>query len=219
MLSALSAHLLSQVSPCLHQHHFQYKWGATQSPLHCQGQANTWDYPLSERVVGRSTGTGSGRKYSTRPRAWRGQQSPLLHHQILTSFGRRVTTYPFRLYGRLRQRLLTSTQPILNHHSHPPIGWPTVLIHLHHPGLGSSRKERPQQQHSHTQPTGTRLITRPATPLGCKPRKVVGSRPPPKSSSIEALWQYKVYFGKVQKVERGTGAEGSSKKEEDSQAV
>ena len=53
------------------------------------------------------------------------------------------------------------------------------------------------------------------TPLWGKPRKVVESRPPLQTSSIETLQWYGAYFGKIQKAERGTGAGGSSKEKED----
>ena len=54
------------------------------------------------------------------------------------------------------------------------------------------------------------------TPPWAKPRPVVGTRPPPGAGSVKAVQWHTAYFGKVQKAERGTGAGGSSKEEEDS---
>ena len=76
--SALSTHLLSQVSPCFHQCCSQYDWEATCPPLHHKGWAHTQDCASSERALGRGTGMGSSRKYSTGSRAWRGHQPSLL---------------------------------------------------------------------------------------------------------------------------------------------
>ena len=149
------------------------------------------------------------------PRAWRRQPSHP-HHQIPTSFGRRLLTLPFWLYCRLRRGLFVPTQSLPNHHSHPPIGWPTALIHPHHTGICPPWGERPQRRHPRSQSTNTRTLTWPATPPWCKPRKVVGSWPAPRSSSSKAVQRYGAYFGKIQKAERGTGAGGSSMKEEDS---
>ena len=48
----------------------------------------------------------------------------------------------------------------------------------------ASPKERDLNDNT---PTGTCLITWPATPLWAKPRLVVGTRPPPRASSIETI--------------------------------
>ena len=94
-------------------------------------------------------------------------------------FRRRLTSFALQLYGRLRWRLSPPPQPFPDHHPHPQIGWPTALIHPHYPGLSSPRRERPEQQHTCSRPTGTCFITWPATPSWAKSRLVVGTRPSP----------------------------------------
>ena len=108
------------------------------------------------------------------------------------------------------------TQPNPDHRPCPQIGQPRILAYPYHTSLSSPWEERPLQQHLHPRPTGSRFITQPTTPPGCKPRKVVGTWPTPGTSSIKAIWWQGAYFGKIQKAERGTGAGESSIKEEDS---
>ena len=68
--SALSGHYLSQDSLRIRQHHFQYNWGTTRPPVHCQGRTHTRDCTPSERALGRSSaGASSSRNSSTGPRA------------------------------------------------------------------------------------------------------------------------------------------------------
>ena len=131
----LSAHRFSQDSPCFCQCHPQHDWRKSQPFLYSKGQAYSQDSTFHERALGRSsTGASSGRISSSRLRAWRSQCFSLPHHQISLSFGRRFISYPFGLYSSLRQRLLTTTQSVPNHHPHPLIGQPTALLHPHHPG-------------------------------------------------------------------------------------
>ena len=64
-----------------------------------------------------------------------------------------------------------------------------ALIHTHHSDLSSPGRER-SQQHIHTRPATSRALTQPMTPLWAKPRKVVGSRPPPGANCYNSLpWQ------------------------------
>ena len=170
----LSALCFSQVSLCLHQHHPQHDWGKSWPPLHSQGQAYSQNATSHKRALGGSCiGAGSSRISSSRPRVWGSWHFSFPCHQIPSSFEGRIISYPFQLYSRLRQRLLTFTQPLPNCHSHSSIGWPTALVHTHHTDLSSLQRERSQWWHPHSQPTTTRTHTQPATPLWGKPRQVV----------------------------------------------
>ena len=155
--SALSTYYHSQDSPCIHQCRSQYNWETSQPPVYRQGQAHIWDCAPSERVLGRSSaGASSDRNSSTRPRVWRGHQPSLLCHQIFASFGRRLFTFLFQLYHRLRWGSPISTQPNPDHCPHPQIGQPRTLTHPCHTSLSSPQGERLQQWHLHSRPTGSR---------------------------------------------------------------